>query len=231
MTKSLLMATATVLATLATTSLAMASLTTLSYSSYTVIGDDITITGPETLYGIAGQIQMTTSRGVLDMWCIDVSVYLQNTGDFNVGTLHTGLLGIPTDVTETQLGEMGALISHGDALVASPPAGFNQSDVSAAIQIAIWTVENGSAFSYDPVNAAVTSLTAQYINDATNVWKPDFDIVTLSSADGTNDNQTQAMIPELPSWMMMLIGFAAFGYPIVKPRKERFGRGTQYRES
>jgi hypothetical protein len=230
MTKSILMATAAVVATLTTTSLAMASVTTLNYSSYTVIGDDITITGPETLYGIAGQIQMTTSKGVLDVWCIDVSVYLQNTGDFDEGTLHTGLLGLPTDITQTQLGEMGALISHGDMLVARPPAGFNQSDVSAAIQIAIWSVENGNAFTYDPVNPVVTSLTAQYIQDATSVWKPDFDIVTLSSADGTNDNQTQAMIPELPSWMMMLIGFAAISYPIGKSRKGPFGRGTQYRE-
>src|SRR5580698_9234793 len=102
MTKSILMATAAVVATLTTTSLAMASVTTLNYSSYTVIGDDITITGPETLYGIAGQIQMTTSKGVLDVWCIDVSVYLQNTGDFDEGTLHTGLLGLPTDITQTQ---------------------------------------------------------------------------------------------------------------------------------
>jgi hypothetical protein len=224
MTRSILTATAAVLAALATTPSAMASVVTLSYSSYNVIGDDITITGPETLYGIAGQVQMTTSKGILDMWCIDVSVYLQNTGNFNEGTLHTGLVGLPTDITETQLGEMGALISHGDALVAKPPAGFSQSDVSAAIQIAIWTVENGKAFTYDPVNATVTSLTSQYIYDATNVWKPDFDIVTLSSADGTNDNQTQAMIPELPSWMMMLIGFAAFSYPMVKSRKESFGR-------
>jgi len=219
------MATAAVLATLISTSFAMASVTTLSYSSYTVIGDDITITGPETLYGIAGQIQMTTTTGILDVWCIDVSVYLQNTGDFSVGTLHTGLLGIPTDITETQLGELGALIAHGDLLVASPPAGFTQSDVSAAIQIAIWSVENGKAFTYDPVNAVVTSLTAQYIYDATNIWKPDFDIVTLSSADGLNDNQTQAMIPELPSWMMMLIGFVAISYPIVKSREKPFGRG------
>jgi hypothetical protein len=225
MTKSILMATAAVLATLATTPLAMASVTTLSYSSYTVIGDDITIIGPETLYGIAGQIQMTTTKGVFDTWCIDVSVYLQNTGDFDAGTLHTGLLGIPTGITQTQLGEMGALISHGNALVASLPTGTNQSNVSAAIQIAIWTIENGSAFTYDAVNPAVTSLTAQYIHDASDVWKPDFDILTLASADGANDNQTQAvMIPELSSWTMMLIGFAAFSYPIMKSRKEPFGQ-------
>jgi len=230
MTKSILMATAAVLATLTTTSLAMAAVIPLSYSSYTVIGDDITITGPETLNGIAGQIQMTTDNGIIDVWCIDVSVYLQNTGDFSVGTLQAGLPGIPTGITQTQLGEMGALISHGDMLVASPPAGFNPSDVSAAIQIAIWSIENGKAFTYDPVNSAVTSLTAQYISDATNLWKPDFNILTLSSADGLNDNQTQAMIPELPSWMMMLIGFAAISYPIVKSRKEPFGRGAQYRE-
>jgi hypothetical protein len=231
MTKSVLMATAAVLATLTTTSSAMATVTSLSYSSYTVIGDDITITGPVQLYGIAGQIQMTTPKGVLDTWCIDVSVYLQNTGDWHVGTLHTGLLGIPTDLTETQLGEMGALISHGDALVAKPPTGFAQSDVSAAIQIAIWTIENEKAsipFTYDAVNPVVTSLTAQYIDDATDVWKPDSNIVTLASADGLDDNQTQAMamVPELPTWMMMLIGFAAIGYPVVKSRKAPFGRGT-----
>jgi hypothetical protein len=232
MTKSISMATAAVLATLTTTSSAMATISSLtSYSSYTVIGDDITITGPETLYGIAGQIQMTTPKGVLDTWCIDVSVYLQNSGSWTIGTLHTGLLGTPVGITKTQLGEMGALIVHGDALVAKPPAGFAQSDVSAAVQIAIWTIENENAsvpFTYDPVNAAVTSLTAQYIHDAQDVWAPNTNIVTLASADGLDDNQTQAMaaVPELPSWVMLLIGFAAIGYPVAKSGKSPFGRGT-----
>jgi hypothetical protein len=184
------------------------------------------------LNGVAGQIQMTTPHGVIDTWCIDVSVYLQNTGSWDEGTLHTGLLGTPAGITDTQLGEMGALITHGDALVAAPPAGFAQSDVSAAIQIAIWTIENENTsvpFTYDPVNAAVTGLTALYIHDAQDVWKPNLNILTLASADGLDDNQTQAYaaatIPELPSWTMMLIGFAAIGYPVAKSKKAPSGPG------
>lgn len=228
MIKSILTATAAVLATLTTTSFAMATVSSMNYSSYNVIGDDITITGPETLYGIAGQIKMKTSKGTMNTWCIDVSVYLQDSGNWNEDTLHTGLLGTPAGITNTQLGEMGALVQHGDALIAGLAAGTEQNDVSAAIQIAIWTIENENSstpFTYDPVNANVTSLTAEYIYDATHVWKSNFDIMTLTSADGLDDNQTQAvLVPEIPSWLMMLIGFAAVGYPAARVRKASFGR-------
>ena len=219
MTKIILMSVAAVLTTFTMSSSTMASVTPLSYSSYTVIGDDITMTGPVTLYGIAGRVQMTTTEGVLDVWCVDVSIYLQNSGVDNAGSLAAGVPGIPTGITETQIGEMGALILHGDLLVANPPAAFNQSDVSAAIQTAIWTIENGNVFTYDAVNPVVTSLTSQYIYDATNVWAPYFNITTFSSADGQNDNQTMATIPELPSWLMMLIGFAGVSVAITKRRK------------
>jgi hypothetical protein len=102
---------------------------------------------------------------------------------------------------------------HGDMLLANPPAGFKQSDVSAAIQIAIWSVENGNAFNYNLVNPAVAALTSEYIADAANAWKPDFNVRAFSDPEGQNDNQTMAMIiPEPPSWMMMLIGFVGIGY-------------------
>jgi hypothetical protein len=139
----------------------------------------------------------------------------------------------------------------GDLLVAKPPPGFNRNDVSTSIQIAIWTIENGSVSTYHTASPAVANLTSQYIYDAANVWAPYFSITTFSSADGNNDNQTLAMvselangghddrttatiprpaggkpgnprtpmIPELRSWLMVLIGFVGIGIATVSRRK------------
>jgi hypothetical protein len=186
-----------------------------------VIGDDTTMTEPATLYGIAGQVQMTTTEGVLDVWCVDVSVHLRNKGVYRAGPLAAGVPGIPSGITEKQIGEIGALLSHGDLLVAEPPPGFNRSDVSASIQIAIWTIENGSASAYHTANSTVANLTTQYIYDATNVWAPYFNVTTFSSADGQNDNQTMAMIPEIRSWLMALIGFAGMSIATTNRRKRK----------
>ncbi len=115
---------------------------------------------------------------------------------------------------------------HGNELVDSPGP-YTDDEVAAAIQIAIWDIEYGAAFTYDalgsPVDAAPpdpSGLVAQYISNVQGgPWVEDFDYAVLSEA----DNQTVIWAPEIgreipggfpePStWAMMLLGFASLGF-------------------
>jgi hypothetical protein len=49
---------------------------------------------------------------------------------------------------------MGALALHGDFLVAHPGS-YTPEEVAAAIQIAIWDVEYGTAFTYDALGSPI----------------------------------------------------------------------------
>src|SRR5712672_2406105 len=57
----------------------------VSYSSYTLIGENVYITSPISAYGGAGQIQLhlTTGSTIL-AWCLDVYDDLQNSGTYSV---------------------------------------------------------------------------------------------------------------------------------------------------
>lgn len=75
-------------------------------------------------------------------------------------------------LSATVLNEINALISHGTALLT---AGFSK-QVSSAIQLAIWSVECGSKFSFSSDDPGVTSLVSTYVSNvsgAAPVWTAD----------------------------------------------------------
>jgi hypothetical protein len=198
-----------------------ASAGTLSYIGYTVTGDSITLDTPHSVGGVAGEIHLITTSGTIDAWCIDVYGTLLGSGTFNISPFGApGLPGVPS-LTSAQIGEIGALILNGDGLVASPPKGDSAADVATAIQIAIWSVEYGttppSGFTYDSssVDSTVPGLASTYYADATGgTWKP---LTAYSAFSYTNNltltsNQTlAAIVPEPPTWAMMVIGFVGLG--------------------
>ena len=104
--------------------------------------ETVTITGPElNVTAYTGQIQLTTSIGLLDVWCIDLyhDIGVGNVGDlpYQFGTLSTDFEPHPLSLSATQIGEIAGLVATGNSLMASSPSNI----LSAAIQMAIWSVE------------------------------------------------------------------------------------------
>ena len=105
--------------------------------------ETVTITGPGGLNVTAytGQIQLTTSIGLLDVWCIDLyhDIGVGNVGDlpYQFGTISTDFEANPVPLSATQIGDIAGLIATGNSLMASSPSNV----LSAAIQMAIWSVE------------------------------------------------------------------------------------------
>ena len=213
------------------------------YLGYTIeknAGLAITITGPVASPpgSGAGQIQLDIpgpgKGGYLDAWCVDLYDGLLDSGTFNVldSSGLNGAPGVPTlpPLSTEQIGAIGALKLNGDDLLAHKPS--NAADIGAAIQIAIWTVEYGSAFTYDPLGSPVDGtggLVAQYLNDVGpgGTWSPFTNYYVLEAT----GNQTLIVdtltptphsIPEPSTWAMMLLGFTGLGYAAFR-RKAKGG--------
>ena len=206
-----------------------ASAGTVVYDGYSWNGSGVNITSPNDISGGAGQIQLyTPSGGVIDAWCVDIFNYLQGSGVFETGPLTTDSSpppGGPIALSSTQVGEIGALVDHGDFLVLNPGL-YSSADVSMAIQIAIWSVEY-PRFSYTGGDGVVQQLVSDYVGQVENgYWAPYFNVIALSAPgdEGLLANQTliTTSVPELSSWAMMLLGFAGLGFAGV--RRESKGR-------
>ncbi len=201
----------------ATTGLASAE--TFTYGGYGVTNEqDIQILQPNDIYGGAGQIILYGSgRGSeydIPAWCLDVYVYLLGSATYQI---------VPASTTDllnsTQIGEIGALIANGDALLNKPNDGY----VSAAIQLAIWEVEYGiTNFKYSGLNAGVVSDATTFYNDVmTGIWKPNYNLSLLVPV-GNTPNQTLGFVTPLPStWTLMLGGFAGLGLFAYRGAKNR----------
>ncbi len=200
---------------------------TITYTGYSDYGDGITITSPVSVSGGAGRIQLTLSSGkVIDAWCMDVYDDLAGSGTFAVNpfsdsTVAGGLPGVPTTLTHEQIGEMGALVLHGDSIV----GGGGTADQSAAIQVAIWTVEYGQDFAYQPINADVTSLVGDYLSNVGtgNAWGVYYGIDALSAGQTLGANQTLlTAAPEASTWAMIGLGFAGLGFVRMRRKPARY---------
>ena len=190
-----------------------AAATSLTYSGYSVMGDQtLNVLFPSTESGQAGEFQLVTGSGVIDAWCIDLFNYLSSSGTYDVASFSGSLPGVPA-LTTRQIGEIGALVRNGDSLVASPPTGYSANDVGAAIQIAIWSLEYpGFSYTWSPAHPIADALATTYLGDATTgVWAPYFGVRALVETTAT-DQTLVAGIPEPSTWAMASIGFAALAW-------------------
>lgn len=211
-----------------------ASATTFSYDSLSVTNErTIQITSPNNIFGGMGQITLNGSglnvgQSIL-AWCLDVTTYLTTSGSYQTTPLTTaGAGGVNPSLTGTQIGQIGSLISHGNAVVSG------SADASAAIQLAIWTTEYGSHFSYAPgsVSSSVTSLVTSYLANVASggAWSSPVNVTLLQQA----GNQTLGFVDPgssnggltptpLPSTLTMMLGaLSLFGFVGFLRRKQRF---------
>ena len=76
-------------------------------------------------------------------WCLDVFTYLQNSGTYQISPLTTaGSGGSNPPLTNMQISQIGSLMVNGNALIKTS----SDTNVSAAIQLAIWLTEYGNNF-------------------------------------------------------------------------------------
>ena len=190
---------------------------TLTYDTYTFTGlGSIHITSPNDITGGAGPITLYEKGKVVvaDAWCLDVDNFLA--GGATVGTLpftltnaDSGLPGVPTNLSATQLGVIGWLVDIGDHT--------SDTTLQGAIQVAIWSEEYGSAFTYDPISGAFTTDVSNDLStalaDYTGHGLAPLSLTLLVPAVGAS-SQTLVFgsaIPEPSTWVMMGAGFALMG--------------------
>ncbi len=136
-------------------------------------------------YSSAGQIDLKvaqTSNGpVSDMlvWCVDLFDWLRTPAVYTTGgSLSTDGNGNGHALSDTQINQVNALITHGDAMLAGTEArtrGYSKNEVSSAIQIAIWSAELGSSYTFKSDDHQVDLLVTTYlanVSGAQPVWSP-----------------------------------------------------------
>ncbi|MGA7195782.1 MAG: PEP-CTERM sorting domain-containing protein [Roseiarcus sp.] len=218
-------------ALLATTCAASAA--TFTYADGTITGLQLTFDTPITGTGYAGQIHLSNVDGsgqTVDVWCVDLPTdFLTGGGTYGVhpsSYLLTRPNGIPA-LSLSQIGELGALAVHGDLLVASPGS-YTSDEVAAAIQLAMWDIEYGSAFTYvalgSPVDTAppgTSGLVGEYLANVGfgNLWGLDYNFAAFSEVGNQvliwAPEPTVTVLtgtPEPSTWAMMVIGFAGLGF-------------------
>ena len=94
----------------------------LTYSSYSVVGNvTVTINYPPSIInemGGSGQIVLTTPGGNVPTWGIDIFDFLQGSGTYTISSQLDNHGGIGTPLSPTVVGEIGALITHGNGFIA-----------------------------------------------------------------------------------------------------------------
>ena len=180
--------------------------------------ETVTITAPGlNVTAYTGQIELTTSIGLLDVWCIDLyhDIGVGNVGNlmYQFGTIGTNFDG--ANLSGAQKGEIAGLVATGNSLMAASPSNV----LSAAIQMAIWSVEfPGVSFSGVPGDTAILSLSLpgftstpmdaraianQLVLDAPGLKG---NVETLQSLEGTQSFATLATdVPE-PATLVLLGG-------------------------
>jgi hypothetical protein len=148
-----------------------ASAYTITYNGYSWIGDNISISAPTSVAGGAGQITLkdvnNNASSTLLAWCLDIYDFLQNSGTYTVsGQLPQG----SQPVTLHNDPKLGGLMLEGNTDIANAQAHggtlllngvtYTTADISAAAQVAIWSLE----YVGDPSLAYTISSTASLAN-------------------------------------------------------------------
>jgi len=169
----------------------------VTYTSYDLLGDDITITTPFS-YPIttpAGQIQLYTTTGsTILAWCLDIWNDLQNSGNYSVtfdGTINGKAY------PNNNGAHIGGLIVEGNSLIQANQNlvinghTFDVADESTATQVAIWLAEYGaSGFAYTSSEAGFSDLVA-YIDSHAGTS----DYFTLDPNPRWGENQKLGFVP------------------------------------
>jgi len=155
----------------------VASATTITYTSYSWLGDVIHISTPRNVTGGAGQITLngvvaTPQNGfssTIVAWCLDILHDLTQPGSYTTGGALPG--SQPAGADWNKIGGLmlqgNNFLAQGGSTVNVYGTSYSKADVSAATQVAIWAEEYGTGFTFTSIsyslglsgfNALVTTL-------------------------------------------------------------------------
>ena len=218
-----------------------ASASTFDYNGYSVVDEiNVTISGSPGQNGYfgSGQIDLNGKNGVLATWCLDVFDDLQGSGSYNIvssGFTDDGGRPGSTPIAASTMEDIGSLIHWGDNHLDANIHHLGSGLVSAAVQLAIWTIEYsgtpGAKFTSD--NSNVNKLVKWLVHQAEEAGNGKLGAFTgnleevidpfnnqglIFEVDGSN---SPALTPLPSTWTMLIAGFLGFGFLAYRGRKTR----------
>jgi PEP-CTERM motif len=213
------------LATVAAAGLALASpafADTFEADNVSVLnGINVTIDTPVFENVQSGMIQLTGPNGLADVWCLDIFDGIHLPYTYTLSTYAAGDVraGMPV-LTASQVQQIAALMFLGNSANTGPFA-------DAVIQLAIWNVEYGGAFTYsavdsatrNSVNTAILDTDSGGIFDRTDLVLNVLTDAPINPSQAFGDATLLAAVPEPSTWAMMLLGFAGIATVSYRRRK------------
>ena len=184
-------------------------------------GINVTIDTPKFENVQSGEIHLTGPSGVENVWCLDVFDGINLPYTYTINTYHPGDVFAGMAVLDAaQVRQISALMFLGNAANTGPFA-------DAVLQLAIWSVEYGGAFTYSGTDSATRNSVNTAILDTDNGGLFDRADLTLTVFTDAPINPSQAFgqatlsaaVPEPSTWAMMLLGFAGIVFMGARNRR------------
>jgi hypothetical protein len=163
-----------------------------TYGSYSFSGSNVHFSdsslGITNEYGGAGLITLNGPFPI-NAYCVDLSDWLLGSGTYNFAVdpaTDSNLTGISSITGDSKIADISALIFNGQN--------------SAAVQLAIWETEYGTAANFTPDDGSLQQVASQYLTNASTSWTvpSNWDLYELTAVGG-QPNQTLVYLADPPS--------------------------------
>ena len=190
-----------------------ASAGTFTYASYGFSGENVHITdtllGVENEYGGAGLIMLDGSSTIA-AYCVDIAHWLLGSGTYNSAinpVSNPNLSGLSTYTGHSKIADIATLIANG-------------SD-AAAVQVAIWETEYGSAVTITPDDQNLRAVANTYFADLQTLWTVpnSLSLMELTPANGQTNQTLVYMVPAPEPGSMAILGSAILTLGYVRMRR------------
>ena len=184
-------------------------------------GINVTINTPKFENVQSGEIHLTGPSGVENVWCLNVFDGINLPYTYTINTYHPGdvFAGMAV-LNAAQVRQISALMFLGNAANTGPFA-------DAVLQLAIWSVKYGGAFTYSNVDSATRNSVNTAILNTDNGGLFDRANLALTVFTDAPINPSQAFgqatiaaVPKPSTWAMMVLGFAGIVFMGAKRRRE-----------